>query len=193
VPTPFSTSQTLNSQVNEYNTGSVDVVGSRVYFAESANQSVGTATYTCWDYATSAPCAGFTPASTGRVLRVYTLRSQPGTDCIWSYGDAGVFETFSATFGGTGCNEGSAEISLTPSKSYCDGQSGHVTGWKQVTLGGVSSSDYAAAAVTITDANGNVVPGWQSKIIPSSQQSIDISSIPYAGSTTTLHVTVAVS
>jgi uncharacterized repeat protein (TIGR01451 family) len=196
VPTPFSTTQTTGTGVNWENLGSVAVVGSRVYFAESVTGAgappQGTATYTCWDYATSSPCQGFTAASTGKSVRAYALGRQPGTDCVWEYGDAGVFENFSATFGGTSCNEGSAQVSLSPSQYYCDGQSGHVTGWKQITLDGITSSDYSGAVVTITDSNGNVVPGWQGKIIPNTQQAIDISSIPYAGSTTTLHVSVAV-
>ncbi|MFZ0090087.1 MAG: DUF11 domain-containing protein, partial [Solirubrobacteraceae bacterium] len=64
------------------------------------------------------------------------------------------------------------------------------TGWNNLVLGGVTSADYDAESVTITDANGDPVPGWTARVFPNTQQTIDISSIPYSGADTTLHVSV---
>ncbi len=166
------------------------LIGTRLYQPWVNSTGAGQSTYTCWNYATNSACAGFTPVSSGANVRAYTIRQDPNApDCLWELGDAGVFETFSATFGGSAaCNEGTGQVTLTPSQAYCDGQSGHVTGWKQLQVYGVNPSQYDAVAVTITDANGNPVPGWTNKIVPSSQVPIDISSIPYSGSTTTLNV-----
>jgi hypothetical protein len=117
-------------------------------------------TYTCYDSATNSACQGFTPVAGGTTIRPYTLRQDPyNPDCIWELGDAGVFQVFSATFGGSlGCNESNASPAVKPSASYCDGKSGHVTGWNQINLYGINPSDYNAVSVTIKDANGNIVP-----------------------------------
>jgi uncharacterized repeat protein (TIGR01451 family) len=170
------------------------LLGTRLYLPYVT--ATGVTTYTCWDYATNAACAGFVPVSSGSTnVQAYTLRQDPfAPDCIWELGNAGTFEVFSATFGGSiGCNEGNGAVKVTPSAFYCDGNGGHVTGWNQLQLYGVNSSQYDAVAVTITDANGDPVPGWTNKVIPSNQVPIDISSIPYSGSTTTLNVQVVIS
>jgi uncharacterized repeat protein (TIGR01451 family) len=194
VPTPFSTTQTTGTIVNVVGFGSVLRLGSKLYFAESTAVANDPATYTCWDYATRTACAGFTPASTGAGVQAYTLRQDPQfPDCIWEEGNADIFEVFSATFGGTSCKESPATVDVTPSASYCDGAGNHVAGWKAISIGGLGVSDYNALAVTITDANGNPVPGWTDRVFPSGQVPIDISSIPYSGTTTSLHISVSIS
>ncbi len=201
VSTPFSETQTSGTGVNWVNFGSIAVVGSRLYFAETVPGN-GRATYTCWDYSVtpSAPgkignvCPGFVPASTDQDVRPYTIRQDPqNPECLWMLGDRNRFEIFSATFGGTGCRFGNAVVELTPEDLYCDGTEGHVSGWEAIRLGGLTSADYDGVAVTITDSNGNPVPGWQNRSISNASQTIDISSIPYDGSTTTLNIAVAVS
>ncbi len=168
------------------------VIGTDEYFAYM-NVATGAATYACYDSATASPCAGFVQASTGTDSRPYTLREDPNSpDCLWELGDAGVFETFSKTFGGTSCSESTTAVTAAPASEYCDGKSNHVRGWSQLALEGLSSSQYSAIAVTITDASGNPVPGWDDTVISSGQLPIDISSIPYSGSTTELNVTVLV-
>jgi uncharacterized repeat protein (TIGR01451 family) len=196
VTTPW-TQQIAGTNVNWVAFGSVVRIGSKLYFAESVN-ATGVATYTCWDFAlpglagqTGAPCTAFKPASTGANLGAYTIRQDPyNPDCIWEVGNSGVFEEFSATFGGTTCNKSPAAMTVAPAASYCDGQPGHISGWNQIVLGGVTSSDYTGVSVSITDANGTPVPGWTNRVFLSTQQTIDISSIPITGSTATLHVSV---
>jgi uncharacterized repeat protein (TIGR01451 family) len=174
-------------------------IGTRLYFdyitgTSGLGGASGPVTYTCWDSATNSACAGFAPVAGGDNVRPYTLRQDPfNADCVWELGDAGVFQVFSATFGGAlGCNEGNATVQIAPSAYYCDGQSGHITGWRQLVLGGVSDTDYDSVAVTISDADGNALPGWSNRVFTSGQVPVDISSIPYAGSTTRLTVTVAI-
>ncbi|HEY4278999.1 MAG TPA: DUF11 domain-containing protein [Conexibacter sp.] len=172
-------------------------IGSRLYFAYSSLPRVpGIATYACWDFSTNSRCDGFVQGSSGADVRPYTLRQDPDNpDCIWELGDAGVFEVFSATFGGNPptCNTGTAEVRLAPEQFYCDGGSSHVTGWNQVGIGGISAADYDAVAITIRDADGNIVPGWSNRVFSSSSAPIDISSIPYAGSTRSLTVSMVIS
>lgn len=192
VPTPWP-QQVLGDTVTRAGLGSITTIGSKAYFPYSLENGAFPTTYACWDFATSAPCVGFVQASSGQNLRAYTIRQDPyNPDCVWELGDAGVFELFSATFGGTTCNEGTSQVAVTPATSYCDGKSGHVTGWNDLLLSGVTSGDYNAAAVSITDENGNPVPGWTGRVFPNTQQTIDISSIPYSRSTTSLHVSISI-
>jgi uncharacterized repeat protein (TIGR01451 family) len=170
--------------------GSLLHIGPKLYFAYTTPATV--ATYTCWDFSTSAPCAGFVQGSSGAAVFPYTIRQDPyNPDCLWEFGNNGIFEVFSATFGGTTCNESPANVTIKPAAYYCDGAGGHVTGWNQIVLNGVTSADYNGASVTIKDASGNVVPGWNNKVFPNTQQTIDISSIPYSGSTATLQISVS--
>ena len=190
VATPFSTTQTANTAVNWDNFGSIAVIGLRVYFAEST--AGGVATYTCWDYSTSSACAGFVPATSGQSIRAYTLRQDPvNPDCIWEEGDADRFEVFSATFGGTNCSQATTNVDVRPSSFYCDGQSGHVSGWDRIQVSGVTPADFTAMAVSIADDNGDPVPGWTSRVFPNTTTSIDISSIPVTGATGHLTITMS--
>jgi uncharacterized repeat protein (TIGR01451 family) len=173
---------------------SPEVIGTRVYLSYRVN-ATGQSIYTCYDFSTNSACQGFVNVSSGQNVRVYTLRKDPqNPDCIWELGDAGIYEVFSATFGGSvGCKEGNAQVQVTPAAFYCDGSSGHVTGWDRIRLHGVTSAQFDAVAVTITDSGGNPVPGWTNRIFQSNQVPIDISSIPYSGSTTTLNVQMVIS
>ncbi len=191
VPTPWP-QQVGGDTITRAGLGSITRIGDRDYFAYSNETSGGfQATYACWSFATNSACQGFDQTTSGKNVRVYTLRQDPyNPGCIWELGDAGVFEVFSATFGGTTCKEGAAQVALTPAAYYCDGKAGHVTGWNNLVLGGLTSADYDAASVTITDANGDPVPGWTARVFPNTQQTINISSIPYSGADTTLHVSV---
>ncbi len=192
VPTPWP-QQVPGSTVTRAGLGSITSIGTKLYFPYSNETAGFRATYACWNFATGAPCSGFVQASSGANVRAYTVRQDPDNPgCLWELGDAGVFEVFSATFGGTTCNEGSAVIKLSPEAYYCDGRSDHVHGWRDLLLDGVGASDYNQVAVSILDADGNPVPGWTDRIFPSAQQSIDISSIPYAGSTRTLQIAVSI-
>jgi uncharacterized repeat protein (TIGR01451 family) len=185
-----------NAGVGHGNLASALQIGTRLYFPYTAGGTPnGPVTYTCYDFATSSACQGFTPVAGGTFVRPYTLRQDPyNPDCVWELGDAGVFQVFSATFGGSlGCNVGNAKVTVTPEVYYCDGGSGHVTAWNRLRLSGVTSSDFDAVAVTITDADGNPVPGWTNKVVSSDRVPIDISSIPYSGATTSLNIQMVIS
>jgi hypothetical protein len=75
---------------------------------------------------------------------------------------------------------------------YCDGRPGHVSGWNDLVLSGVTSGGYDSVAVSILDVNGDPVPGWTDRVFANAQQTIDTSSIPYSGSTTSLQIAVSI-
>jgi uncharacterized repeat protein (TIGR01451 family) len=189
------------TSVNWRAKGFVETIGPKLYFAKTT--PAGVATYTCWDFSltnpvpgvSGAPCAGFNSATTGKTTRPYTLRQDPeATDCVWVIGDAGVFETFSAEFGGTSCTLTQADVSVDPARYYCDGGTGHVAGWDKLIVDGVTAAQYSGLTVSITDANGAPLPGWTQKAVTPAatsnpdEQTVDISSIASTGSTRALHV-----
>jgi uncharacterized repeat protein (TIGR01451 family) len=194
ITTPW-TQRVANTTVNWTGYGSILKVGTKLYFAQTDASTA--ATYTCWDFAlaptgTGAPCDGFVQASTGVVTRTYTIRQDPyAPDCIWAVGDAGVFEVFSATFGGSHCQGSQSVIAAAPATHYCDGSTGHVTSWRSLEIGGVTAADYDGVAVTIKGIDGTTVPGWDNRVFPDTQQSIDISTIPITGNTATLSISVS--
>ena len=163
--------------------GGIEVIGTRLYGAYTPASTA--ATYACWDFATNSECAGFVEATSGAGIRTYTIRQDPlNPDCIWEVGDAGIFEVFSATFGGTSCKEGAADVELEPAAFYCDDRGGHVTGWDELVIAGVLPGDYDGASITIRDSTGTIVPGFANLVVDDTDQTIDISSIPFAGNTT---------
>jgi uncharacterized repeat protein (TIGR01451 family) len=187
VPVPFT--QTPGTTVNWVAFGSITRIRTKLYFAET--NAATQATYRCWDYAIAAPCAGFVPATTGAVVRAYTLRQDPSApDCIWEVGDAGVFEVFSATFGGTECALSQAVVTADPQAAYCDGATGHVRGWRSLLLTGITAADYTGAVVTVTGIDGSAVPGWDARVFTNADQTIDLSSIPVTGNTARISVSV---
>jgi uncharacterized repeat protein (TIGR01451 family)/fimbrial isopeptide formation D2 family protein len=169
------------------------IVGTKFYAAPRNN------IVTCWDFSlrtgTGAvpKCTNFTGPTDGSN---YTVRALTGdfAGCGAADGDAGQIKIFNLISGGA-CNAVQAvSITLSPSSYYCDGQAGHASSWGAVTLSGLTASDYASARLTLTDTNGNNVPGWVDVPFPASgAQTIDISSIPLSGTTATLtaHVTIA--
>ncbi|MCU1658871.1 MAG: hypothetical protein JWO57_3527 [Pseudonocardiales bacterium] len=163
---------------------------------------VGTKYYTghasvvdCYDFAQPLvggkvqPCAAFTTHPSD--VSSYTVRqlaNLPG--CMASNGDGAQISVFNATTGAP-CASASQSVKLTPTDYYCDGLGGHVQSWGKVTLPGLNGSEYFGATLTLTDANGNPVPGWTNVPFPASgAQTLDISSIPVSGSTASLTATV---
>jgi uncharacterized repeat protein (TIGR01451 family) len=195
----------LDNTTTAYGPGGVYVTGTKVYMAYNNYTGTGAyQTYTCWDWSLNSgaggSCAGFTnPTSTslngGTAVDVaaYTINSVnflPG--CLAEDGDAGILQFFDAITGGP-CTATTATLPITPASDYCDGASNHVTGWNTVNLGGISSSQYSGGTYTVYDSNGNAVPGFSNVTLSNTQQSIDISSIPYSGTTTSLRVVVSLS
>ena len=184
--------------------GGPAIIGTKVYVPYySGNYASGnsTSTYQCFDFSdvvsgVAQPCSGYTAASTTGTygstsdIRPYAITQLPGEDCLGEDGDNGQFQFFSGSTGALGCTQASATVSITPGSFYCSGASGLVSGWSNIALSGVTSSQFSGSDVTITDANGNPVPGWTDKFFPNTQSTFNISSIPYSGTTTTLNVTV---
>jgi uncharacterized repeat protein (TIGR01451 family)/LPXTG-motif cell wall-anchored protein len=174
--------------------GSEVVIGTKVYIAYEGSSN---STYTCFDFATSAPCSGYTaPISTGNVLP-YTLRQDPYfPTCIWEVGDAGIFDVFGADTGAPTCVDAKASVSAQPTAFYCDGGTGHVQNWSTLKLSNITNSQYTDAHLTIKDQNGNVVAPFNDYLLSPAEESsgtVDISAIPITGATAKLTAEVSLS
>ena len=172
------------TRIGAYGVGDPAIVGTKVYVPYS--NTVADNFYTCFDFATREPCAGFTTNHTESRARPYTLRQDPYLpNCIWELGDGGIFETIDATTGRSGCSDTRGDVSATPQAFYCDGGSGHAQHWAALSVANLATGQYASAQVTIVDANGSPVTGFVDRVLPPTRQ-LDLSAIPVAGATATL-------
>ena len=137
----------------------------------------------CWDFSTESVCEGFSSpwdeATTGD-RRDYAYTYDEATGCLWGGGDAGLVWSFDPFSGASPCvRSRSATGVITPSDSYCDGQTGHVTGWGAARLD--NAQNVSDIRLTVRDANGEVVPGWNARQVSAVEaaQGVDLSSIDY--------------
>ena len=189
LPNPWSQKVYAFSPANGQGFGTGVLVGTKYYTANNGN------TDSCFDF--SRPlvggdvqaCAQFTNSPAN--LNGYTVRqleNLPG--CMASNGDGAQISIFNAETGGP-CTTASQNVKLTPSQYYCDGQTGHVASWGTVSLPGLTGSEYYGATVTLQDANGNPVNGFNNVAFPSgTPPTLDISSIPTTGATSSLTAVV---
>ncbi|CCH31325.1 hypothetical protein BN6_40390 [Saccharothrix espanaensis DSM 44229] len=119
----------------------------------------------CHDWTTGAGCAGFpNPAShptvNGGATRDYGYAYDSTTQCLIGLGDAGVLFSLDPATGASPCVRSGAAVTLTPSSYYCDGGTGHVTGYLSAKLAGITPAnvDFAASSVTVVNQNGTTVP-----------------------------------
>lgn len=192
-----------NTSIDPWSLGSMATVGTKVYYVDDVgnNAAVGdsmTYQYECYDFATSAPCAGFSsPLQTSNWadgsssdLRVYTIVPDPALPgCMAEDGDGGIVQYFDAATGALGCTGMQAQVAVNPPAFYCDG-SAHATAWSQIMISGIAGTQYAGALYTVFDKNGSPVPGYTNVSIPAGQDSIDISGIPMSGDTSQLSVSM---
>lgn len=188
--------------------GSTVVVGTKEYYDAATGKTAYPENmsyqYQCFDWATNAPCAGFSSpvesaewgsfvnSGTHVDLQTYTLVQDPYLPgCLAEDGNAGVVQYFDAATGALGCSGLSARVAVNPAASYCDG-SAHATAWSQLVISGISASQYTGAIYTVYDKEGNPVPGFTEVSLAPGQDSVNISSIPMSGSTSELSVVMTI-
>jgi uncharacterized repeat protein (TIGR01451 family) len=180
-------------------TGQGPIVDGTKIYLPMANQGLGNE-IGCFDWATAATCNANFPFSTvtrwGEVTQPYTLQADPVIpNCLWENGNNGRIVPFDGTTGLQGCANTQAGLNVNPDAFFCDGQTGHVTGWSAVTITSLFLLQGGSIQVTVRDNNGVVVPGFNA-IAPTSvgpgTWSVDLSTIPFSGATTVLTVEVVV-
>lgn len=151
--------------------------------SEGAQNSI-----TCFDFATSATCAGFSPPSAGYDDNVVYTVDQPSDlpGCVWWSGDRGRLQAFSAESGALGCDPVSlTTVDVTPS-SCAPLDDSH---YDLLSLPGLPSG--VTARVSLYDTAGALLSVGSDGVLAAGE-TLDLSSIPISGATSTLRAVVAV-
>jgi hypothetical protein len=145
----------------------------------------GKTSFGCFDWSNDAPCTNF-PIVLTDSLDTYTLRTDPFIpNCVWEAGHQGIVVSFNTVTGRLGCGS-NPSISVTANPVYC--ASGKATTWRSVDLVGMSS--FGGMTITIRDSSGNPISGWSNRSVTPASPTLNISSLPMAGATTTITVDV---
>lgn len=111
------------------------------------------------------------------------------TGCLLGLGDTGWLWSFSADNGAVPCRRTISSVTINPSNFYCSGN-GNVTGWDKVRVSNLDLSDFNKVLVTVNDSNGNAVSGYEDIDLVPTSGLLDISGIPYSGTTQNISVKV---
>ena len=124
-------------------------------------------TIRCYDYATNAWCAGFTPLAFGAGGLNYAIRVDPSNpQCLWLNSNNGLIRNFDAITGSLGCTNNPV-ITLQPTQfapRYVCSTNVGITQWNElrlVSLGGGGTA--STVRLTVRNATGDVVTGWSNK------------------------------
>ena len=143
---------------------------------------VSSGTAFCYDWKTDAACAGFTGQSldTDRYAVVIDP-SDPA--CVWSNGDSGQIKTFDGLTGALGCpppTDPTLQVAYsTAAPRLACSEDDRVAAWNSITLhtaGAIGTSDLR---LTVKDATGDVVPGWQD-VTPPNDGVVDLAALDVA-------------
>jgi hypothetical protein len=180
-PYPAGTGITQSSAADTY------VTGTRAYVQVNGGNSVG-----CFDFALPRvggivqPCAGFTPVPDPWNYTVRPIANNP--TCLLADGDGRQIRSFDAFTGGA-CSSTIAHVTVAPARSYCGTGVASFRSWDRFSITGAPTGSFAGATVTLTDADGNVVPGYSDVVVTQTAQ-LDISAIPTTAPTDRLTATV---
>mgnify|MGYP003325510324 FL=1 len=145
----------------------------------------------CFDFATNADCANYTPPRLGGYA--YTIRQDPSNNwCLWSNSDDGAIVTFSPQSGASPCVPPRPAVIVpyaqaVPRMACTD--AGRVVSWGSLTITPPGTEPVTQARVTVQDSAGAAISGW-TDIVPDAQGVIDLHSLTVAQ--TGLHPTYEV-
>ncbi len=147
-------------------------VGTKFYYI-SGQSGAG-----CYDFVTSAACAGFSSPSLG--WYAYTIRTDPANDwCLWSNSDQGQIVTFSPTTGASPCSPPRPAVIVPYTQAVprlsCD-EAGRVVAWGSLTITPPQGAAMDQVRVTVQDSGGTPIDGWSS-LTPDQSGFIDLSSL----------------
>jgi uncharacterized repeat protein (TIGR01451 family)/fimbrial isopeptide formation D2 family protein len=122
--------------------------------------SQGSSYVACYDWSTQQACANWPLASTSQSqdIKGYGIvNDDQNPQCLWELGDRGVLTSFDAMTGGP-CGSAVGLVPVTPTDYYCAGDTGHVTGYSEMTLAYLKpGTDFSSASMTIRDAKTGAV------------------------------------
>lgn len=174
--------------------------GSRMYLATllaspTATQATGLGI--CYDWIAAAQCDGFDSPQAWESVNGANTRDYGYSDdgsCLWGLGDTGFLWSFDRDTGSSPCKKVMSNVQIEPSTEfYCDGGSGHARAWTKATVTGIDLGDVDSMVMTVRDADGTPIPGFERRdLVAEGSSAIDLSSIPIADKSR-LQASVAIS
>ncbi|MGW4383029.1 DUF7507 domain-containing protein [Kitasatospora sp. NPDC004531] len=141
----------------------------------------------CYDWTIQGPCAQYgtngivegPPNVNGGNTSPYGYAYDG--QCKYSLGDTGYLFSLDPVTGASPCQKTRAQASLNPAAFYCDGATGHVRSYGEVSLLGVDPStvDFTQSTVTVLAADGSTVGTFP---FDPGSETADISTVPIADS-----------
>ncbi len=119
----------------------------------------------CYDWNTDGACAGMAfprthPGVGGSgATRDYGYDYDAAGECLIGLGDAGLLFSMDPITGASPCFRAGASLTLTAPDFYCDGQSGHVTGYQDARLADIdlANVDLTNSSATISKPDSTVI------------------------------------
>jgi uncharacterized repeat protein (TIGR02543 family) len=156
-----------------------DYYGSRVYFGGYQN-NLG-----CWDWATSAPCAGAGFDANGHTTNsalnnslIYAISHDAG--CLYTFGDAGSLFSVDPITGQTPCSRSTGQVTVDIDDFYGATTPGSVSAnWDKVSLTDInltSGSEFNSLVVTVINPSDNSTVAGPSEMIDTLGE-IDLSGV----------------
>ncbi|MFM2437444.1 MAG: hypothetical protein RLZ55_253, partial [Actinomycetota bacterium] len=140
----------------------------------------------CFDFATSASCAGYTaqerPYSENMIYTVE--QSDVNADCLWWMGNVGRLQAFSGSTGALGCQPLSQTELVARPQSCASLEGAHYTALR---VQGLPSG--VTASVALRGAHGALLPQG-SGVVLTNGSSVDLSALPVSGATAHLTATL---
>lgn len=172
--------------LNFFRLGTALLYGGKTYWLDDRVGSKD-----CWDWATDGACAGFDTSSSffSGFYEAVIDPDRPG--CIWTLGDSGQIKSIDAVTGEACSSRSVTSKTVALPIANCNAP-GDSTAWNAVNLTTlVPDTDFSKATITVRDSLGAFVPGFNAVTVTAFP--FDISSIPYAGTTKTLSITLELS
>jgi hypothetical protein len=118
----------------------------------------------CYDWNTDAACAGMPfprthPNAGNGNTRDYGYDYDAAGECLIGLGDAGLLFSLDPITGASPCFRAGTSLSLSTPDFYCDGQTGHITGYQDARLVDidVANIDLANSSATVTKPDGTPI------------------------------------
>ncbi len=129
----------------------------------------------CYDWTTDAPCSNFTSPGS-QEMRYSVTTDQFAPNCAYTYGNSGIIQQFSATYGGASCMGGpEVDVQVEAPRFSCAAQTGGVD-LKTVTISAPSGASVTSFRVTVRDSSGAAIPGYVD-LTPTASGSVNIAGL----------------
>lgn len=179
LPAALSTWMTAHAipEWNNSNAGLFAEQKNKLYLPVGPSETAVDDVY-CFDYTTSAACAGFSGVGVGADL--YAIVSDPSLpNCLWTNGNEGQITTFNALTGLSGCALDYPVVEMpynaVAPRMACN-EEDRVISWDSIAFNIPEGLSASQLKVTILDSDGVPIEGW-TDVVPNAQGVINMKTV----------------